>query len=150
MTRPVPRAPAESMALYEALLATHPTIELKGAAMPYTSLNGNMFRFLTPVGTLALRLAQADRDAFLVRFGASLCVQHGVVMKEYVEVPTSLLRVTLTLGPYLAKSFEYVSSLKPKPTKKGAPSAKVKQVAPKKTKATRPAGDPPESKKKKT
>ena len=37
--------PANKVALYEKLLATIPEIERKGADNPYTSVNGNMFRF---------------------------------------------------------------------------------------------------------
>ncbi|HEV3447681.1 MAG TPA: hypothetical protein VG099_23800 [Gemmataceae bacterium] len=65
MSKPAPKAPAQSVALYEALLATNPQIERKGAAMPYTSVNGNMFSLLTPDGLLALRLPAAEREAFL-------------------------------------------------------------------------------------
>ena len=36
-------APADKLALYEKLIATHPQIERRGAANPYTSLNGHMF-----------------------------------------------------------------------------------------------------------
>ncbi len=50
---------------YDALVATHPDVERKGAATPYTSMNGHMFSFLTPDGTLALRLSAADREAFV-------------------------------------------------------------------------------------
>lgn len=42
----LPFPPAEKIALYEKLLATIPGIERKGATMPYTSLNGNMFSFI--------------------------------------------------------------------------------------------------------
>ena len=39
-------APADKLALYEKLIATHPQIERRGAANPYTSLNGHMFTLL--------------------------------------------------------------------------------------------------------
>jgi len=39
-------------------------------------------------------------------------------MKEYVVVPDDLIRQTERLKEYFDLSFEYVSSLKPKPTKK--------------------------------
>ena len=47
--------------LYEELVATRPGLERKGKTMPYTSVNGHMFSFLTSEGTLALRLPQAER-----------------------------------------------------------------------------------------
>ena len=37
-------------------------------------------------------------------------------MKEYVAVPAELLARTPELAPYLAKSYEYAKSLKPKST----------------------------------
>src|SRR5262245_1112980 len=120
----VPKAPAESVVLYEALLATIPEIKRKGATMPYTSVNGNMFSLLTPDGSLALRLPAADREAFLNRHDAALCVQYGVVMKEYVQVPAALLRDTRALAKYLDISYRYVCSLKPKPTTKKTPAKK--------------------------
>jgi TfoX/Sxy family transcriptional regulator of competence genes len=123
VSKSVPKAPTESVALYDALLATNPEVERKGATMPYTSVNGNMFTLLTPEGTLALRLPPDEREAFLKRYETSLCVQYGTVMKEYVQVPPSLLRNTRTLAKYLDISYRYARSLKQKPTKKG-PAAK--------------------------
>jgi hypothetical protein len=125
MAKSAPKAPAESVALYEALLATNPAIERKGATMPYTSLNGNMFSLLTPDGTLALRLPDEDREAFLKRYDTTLCEQYGVVMKEYVRVPPALLKNTRVLAKYLEASYQYACSLKPKPTTKKKPAAKA-------------------------
>lgn len=110
--------PAKILELYEKLVATNPSVQRKGAAMPYTSYNGHMFSFLTKTGTLALRLPAAEREAFLTKYKTRLCEQHGVVMEEYVEVPGSLLPKTNDLKKYFDLSYQYVSSLKPKPTKK--------------------------------
>ena len=110
--------PAEKLALYEKLVATLPDVERKGASMPYTSLNGNMFSFLTKEGTLALRLAADEREAFMKKYGTGLCEQHGVVMKEYVEVPDALLKKTAEMKKQFQRSYEYAATLKPKPTKK--------------------------------
>jgi TfoX/Sxy family transcriptional regulator of competence genes len=41
-------------------------------------------------------------------------------MHEYVTVPDSLLKDTKLLEKYLAASYEYAKTLKPKPTKKKA------------------------------
>jgi hypothetical protein len=110
--------PAEKLALYEKLVATRPDVERKGATMPYTSVHGHMFSFLTPEGKLALRLPDAERDAFLKKYRTRLCEQHGTVLKEYVEVPDTLLRKTQDLKEYFDLSYAYVSSLKPKATKR--------------------------------
>jgi hypothetical protein len=126
MSKPVSKAPAESVALYDALLATNPEIKRKGATMPYTSVNGNMFSLLTPDGTLALRLPAGEREAFLKRYETTLCVQYGVVMKEYVQVPLSLLENTRALAKYLEVSYRYACSLRAKATTKKTPAKKGK------------------------
>jgi hypothetical protein len=92
--------------------------QLKGDAVPYTSHNGHMFSYLSKGGTLALRLPDGVREAFLKKFKTGLCKQYGIVQKEYVEVPDSLFRKTSELSEYFAASLAYVRSLKPKTTKR--------------------------------
>ncbi len=126
--------PANALERYEKLVATHPDVERKGAAMPYTSLNGHMFSFLTPDGTLALRLPDEQREAFLKKYKTKLVEQHGRVMKEYVAVPPSLLKTTGELKKVFARSVAYIASLKPKATTrkkaaKGVGKKTVKKVA---------------------
>ena len=118
MAKPAAKAPASCVVLYEALIGTNPNVERKGAAMPYTSVNGNMFSFLTPEGILGLRLSAHDREAFITRFKTEPLVQHGVVMKEYVQVAPALLKKTETLTSYFDASYRYACSLKPKTTKR--------------------------------
>jgi hypothetical protein len=108
--------------LYDRLIATQPHVQREGATMPYTSLNGHMFSFLTPDGRLALRLPSSERDAFLAEYHTGLCEQHGKVLQEYVEVPDSLLRNVGELEQHFKTSYTYVSSLKPKPMR---PSTKA-------------------------
>jgi TfoX/Sxy family transcriptional regulator of competence genes len=111
--------PADKVALYEKLLATHPEIERKGADNPYTSLNGNMFSLLlSPEGRLALRLPQDEREQFLKKYKTKLFEAYGAVMREYVAVPDALLRKTKELQKYLGLSYAYAKTLKPMPTKK--------------------------------
>jgi len=133
MSKPSAKAPAHAVALYEALVATRPGVERKGAAMPYTSVNGNMFSLLTPDGTLALRLSESERAAFMAKYGAGQPVQYGVVMKEYVAVPAALLAKTRELAKYFAASHAYASALRTKPTR---PTAKKKPAAGAKTRRT--------------
>lgn len=52
------------------------------------------------------------------KFNTGLSHQYGAVMRKYVHVPDELLSDIETLKPYLEKSFDYVQTLKPKPTKK--------------------------------
>jgi hypothetical protein len=108
----------DKLILYEKLVATNAGAELKGATVPYTSINGNMSSYLSKEGKLALRLPPADIEAFLKKYTAKLCEAYGVIQKEYVEVPDALLAKTSEIKKYFALSVEYVSSLKPKPTAK--------------------------------
>ena len=85
--------------------------------MPYTSHNGNMFSILMESG-LALRLPEEARESFIKKYKSSLHKAYGIVMKEYVTVPDALLKKTNELTKYLDLSYEYVQSLKPKPTKR--------------------------------
>lgn len=113
------RIPPERIALYDKLVATNPDIARKGADNPYTSVNGNMFSLLhSPDGRLALRLPEGEREKFLKKHKATLFEAYGVVMKEYVAVPDALLTRTKELQKYLAMSFVYAKTLKPKPTRK--------------------------------
>jgi TfoX/Sxy family transcriptional regulator of competence genes len=109
---------AAKLVLYEKLVATNPAVERKGDTMPYTSVNGHMFSLLTREGTLILRLAPDDQSAFLEKYESKVPVQYGTVMKEYVEVPDSLLSKTRELKKHFDRSYAHVSSLKPKPTTK--------------------------------
>jgi TfoX/Sxy family transcriptional regulator of competence genes len=110
--------PADKSELYDKLIATHPKIERKGASMGYTSLNGHMFTLLGPSGKLAIRLPEAEREKFLRRHNTTLYEAYGAVMKEYVEVPEALFKHTKELQKYLAISYDYIATLKPKPTRK--------------------------------
>ncbi|WP_421725797.1 hypothetical protein [Bauldia sp.] len=118
MAKKAALAPADKVALYEAVIAAIPGVERKGATMPYTSVNGHMFSFLNKDGQMGLRLAAGDREAFLERHDTVLCEEYGRVMKEYVAIPDGLLSDTAKLKPYVEASFAYVSALKPKPTKR--------------------------------
>jgi len=120
MSKPSNQVPKDKLELYEKLIATHPDIERKGVTMPYTSLNGHMFSYLSKSGTLGLRLPREERDLFLERYDTTLFESHGAIMKEYVTVPDELLENTEELKTYLHMSYEYIKTLKPKPTKKKA------------------------------
>jgi hypothetical protein len=111
-------APPDKLELYEKLVATNPRVERKGATVPYTSMNGHMFSYLSKEGKLALRLPPEDRETFLKKYKAKLCEAYGKVQPEYVEVPDGLLSKTQELKKYFDSSYAYVSSLKPKPPAK--------------------------------
>jgi TfoX/Sxy family transcriptional regulator of competence genes len=77
-----------------------------------------MFSHLSKSGTLGLGLPKEEREAFLEKYSATLYESHGAIMKEYVTLPDELLMNTAELQPYLEISYEYIKTLKPKPTKK--------------------------------
>ena len=117
----------EQLAAYDRLLDTHPKIERKGKNLLYTSVNGHMFTVFSTEARLGIRLPKAEREAFLNQFDTTILESYGHNMPEYVTVPDDLLEDTKTLAPYLAMSYDYVTSLKPKPTKKPKKPKKKKQ-----------------------
>jgi hypothetical protein len=110
--------PEDKLALYEKVVAALPGVERKGASNPYTSLNGHMFSRLDPSGRLSLRLPADEREKFLKKYRTTLFESYGVVQKEYVLVPDSLLMSTAQLKKYFELSLRYVQTLKPKRSKK--------------------------------
>jgi hypothetical protein len=107
----------EAKARYVEVVATVHEAKLKGAKMPYTSVNGNMYSYLGENG-VGLRLPADVREEFLVKYGTTLYHAYGIVQKEYVTVPAGLLMKTDELAPYFRASFDYAKTLKPKATKR--------------------------------
>lgn len=120
MAKPVCTIPPEKIVLYDKLVETHPDVERKGAANPYTAVNGHMFSFLSPqTETMGLKLPPGERESFMAKYATGNITQYGIVQKEFVEVPDALLANTDELKAYFDRSFAYVSSLKPKRGTKG-------------------------------
>jgi TfoX/Sxy family transcriptional regulator of competence genes len=109
----------ERTVLYNQLVESHPDAERKGDTVPYTSLNGNMYSYISKDGFLALRLGKDDRETFLEKYNTTLVYSYGIIQKEYVTVPDSLLQNVDEMKYYFEKSYQYASSLKPKQTTKG-------------------------------
>jgi TfoX/Sxy family transcriptional regulator of competence genes len=116
MAKAASSIPAEILVQYERLVATVPGVPRKGATVPYTSVNGNMFSYLSKEGVLALRLPAEARAEFLATYATSLTTAYGVVQKEYADVPPWLLADTEQLAPWFEQSYAYTAALKPKPT----------------------------------
>ncbi|MGB6676904.1 MAG: hypothetical protein WBE44_09460 [Terriglobales bacterium] len=110
--------PTDKVELYDRLTASIPDVKRKGAANPYTSLNGNMFTLLHQSRSMAIRLPEDKRREFLKKHKTTLFKAYGATMEEYVAVPDALLSNTKELQKYLAASYEYAKTLKAKPTKK--------------------------------
>jgi hypothetical protein len=109
---------SEKESLYAKLVALHPHAELKGDTIPYTSLNGHMYSFLSKDDEVTLKLPEPEKTKFIDLYKTRLAVNYGVVQKDYVVVPDALLRKPDELAPYFVMSYDYVSTLKPKPTSK--------------------------------
>lgn len=118
MSKKANQIPKDKLELYDKLIATNPNIERKGVTMPYTSLNGHMFTYLSKTGSLGIRLPKGEREDFLEKYNTTLYESHGAIMKEYVTVPDELLQNTEELKKFLDLSYGYVKTLKPKPSKK--------------------------------
>lgn len=108
--------PPDALVRYEDVVAGNPAVERKGAATPYTSVNGHMFSFVDAGGVMALRLPSDLREQFVTKYDATIVEQHGRVMAEYVAVPVSLLRNRPELQKWFDRSHAWVATLKPKPT----------------------------------
>jgi hypothetical protein len=118
MAKAIYTGPAEKLELYEALVASVDGVDRKGAANPYTSRNGHMTSFIDKAGEVSIRLDQEDREVFMGRYDTELAVQYGSVMKEFVVVPDDLLERPDELREWFVRSWEWVGTLQPKPTKK--------------------------------
>lgn len=107
--------PGDKLEQYRRLIDSHPDIELKGGTkLPYTSVNGHMFSSLTKDGRVGIRLSAEDRETFMEAYDAVQFKNYGANIREHVEVPSDLLEQSETMAPWLAKSYEYTLTLKPK------------------------------------
>ena len=85
---------------------------------PCAFKKGNMFMGLHQE-YMFLRLSKNDREAFLELDQASQFEpMPGRIMKEYVVVPSWMLKNLKELEEWISKSLSYVSSLPPKQKKK--------------------------------
>ncbi len=113
------QGPPEALELYAAVVnAASGDSEVKGAKNPYTSRNGHMFSFLDVDGAMALRLSDDLGEEFRATYISGPVIQYNSVMRGYVAVPPDLLQRTLELGTWFDKSYEWIGTLEPKPTKK--------------------------------
>jgi hypothetical protein len=110
--------PAEALERYRVVVEASGNGELKGAKNPYTSRNGHMFSFLDPEGTMALHLSSELEEEFRSRFQSGPVIQYGRTMRGYSSVPPDLLNDTDELREWYDRAWEWIGTLKPKPTKK--------------------------------
>ena len=104
---------------YTAYIKEWGKVERKGKKNPYTSHNGHMFTFLDVAnGYLAVRLSAEGKKNFNEKHNQGDVIQYNSVMNGYVEIPKEIFDNKTELFKMLDQSFEFVNSLKPKPSKK--------------------------------
>jgi hypothetical protein len=109
----------EKLELYTAAVERSQTgAEVKGAKNPYTSRNGHMFSFLDTDGTMALRLSNELTEEFRSQYESGEVIQYGATMRGYSSVPAELLEDTETVAGWFDRSWDWIGTLPPKPTKK--------------------------------
>lgn len=106
--------PARAFAQYLAVVRMVPDARLRGATIPYTTCNGHMYSFLDQRGLMGLRLPASLRDEFVVTFQTDLATQCGAFLREYVEVPATLLPDTEELYDWFLESHRWVGTLEPR------------------------------------
>ena len=110
--------PPDALDCYRAVVEASGNGEVKGAKNPYTSRNGHMFSFLDADCAMALHLS-ADLEAeFRSRHDSGPVTQYGRTMRGYSSVPPDLLADTEALRECYDRAWEWIGTLKPKPTKK--------------------------------
>ena len=113
------QGPPEALEAYTAAVdQSSSDAQVKGAKNPYTSRNGHMFSFLDPGGTMALRLSDDMTEEFRSTYESGDVKQYGATMRGYSSVPPDLLADTSTLGAWFDRSWDWIGTLPPKPTKK--------------------------------
>lgn len=91
--------------------------EVKGAKNPYTSRNGHMTSFLAD-DAMALHLSKELTAEFRSEYQSGDVKQYGATMRGYSSVPDELLADTTTMAAWFDRSWEWIGTLPPKPTKK--------------------------------
>lgn len=104
----------KNLKVYDGLVAKCSDFERKGKTVPYTSANGYMFSFINKDGDLGIRLSKESCAAFKEKFNATEFRSHGAVMKDYVQIPESMLTDSDSLLKLLEEAYKNVMSLPPK------------------------------------
>ena len=100
------QGPPEALARYRtAIEAACSEAVIKGAKNPYTSHNGHMFSFLTPDGSMALRVSEELGEQFRAEYESGPVMQYGSVMRGYMSVPAELLTKPAELAPWFDKAW---------------------------------------------
>ncbi len=91
--------------------------EVKGAKNPYTSRNGHMTSFLAD-DAMAIHLSKEQTEEFRSQYDSGDVMQYGATMRGYSSVPDDLLEDAAAMAAWFDKSWEWIGTLPPKPTRK--------------------------------
>ncbi|MEM1285785.1 MAG: hypothetical protein AAGH43_10390 [Pseudomonadota bacterium] len=103
---------------YVALADKHWSLPIQGKANPYTSMNGNMFSFLSKESEICLRLSDVNQAAYWESHGGEPVMQYGSVMRGYVVLSDAVLDDANLCAKWFAQCIEDANALPAKPTKK--------------------------------
>lgn len=103
---------------YDAVINGDDRVELKGKTMHYTSMNGNMFSFVSKDGEVGFRMSKENQQWFKDNHGAGVMYQHNSVMRDYVHLTEESVFDMDVMKDALNKSVEFAETLPVKPTKK--------------------------------
>jgi len=110
--------PAEALEKYIAVVeAAGVDTDVKGAKNPYTSRNGHMTSFLAD-DAMAIHLSKELTEEFRSQYDSGDVEQYGATMRGYSSVPDDLLADTAAMAAWFDRSWEWIGTLPPKPTKK--------------------------------
>lgn len=114
MAKADPQIDPKVLAAFDAMIGAVSGVERKGAAMPYVSMNGNMYAMVSKTGVIGLRLGKDELAAFIAAGGQPYEGTPGFINKEYGGVPAAMLDDTKTLRRWFKASHAFASGLKPK------------------------------------
>jgi TfoX/Sxy family transcriptional regulator of competence genes len=118
------KAPAEMIALFEAVCPGPPVTPRKMFGYPAAFINGNMFMGLF-ADQMMLRLDDTDRARLLEEPGVAIFEpMPGRPMREYVTLSRAILNDRAELKKWIGRSLDYAQSLPAK--KKPAASGKTR------------------------
>jgi TfoX/Sxy family transcriptional regulator of competence genes len=112
---------------FDEVMPGPPAVKRKMFGFPAGFINGNMFMGLFQ-DSMILRLPGELREELIQAHGAKLFApMAGRVMKEYVELPETMIGNRQQLSSWVAKALVYGESLEPKAAKTKSSKAKSKR-----------------------
>ena len=105
------------LAAFDTMISGVAGVERKGAAMPYVSINGNMYGMVSKADVIDLRLGKDEMAAFVAEHGPSpFDGTPGFVSKDDVAIPHEMLANAASLKKWFKLSHAHAIALKPKKT----------------------------------